>query len=69
MDDCLESARKPGMSATELWNSYVSFGEDPFIVSVDAPKIRFSAWEYAEERCQMLCAAGNPSPGSPAEPS
>ncbi len=68
-DDYLESARKPGMPATELWKSYMSFGNDPFIVSVDAPEASFSAWEYAKERCQVLCAARNPLLASPAEPS
>ena len=66
VDEYLESAYKAGMSASELWDSYVSFGEDPFILSVDAPEVRFSAWEYAKERCRVLCADPNPSRVPPA---
>ena len=66
VDEYLESANKAGVSASELWDSYVSFGEDPFILSVDAPEVRFSAWEYAKERCRVLCADPNPSRPPPA---
>lgn len=66
VDEYLASAYKPGMSAKELWDSYVSFGEDPFIVSVDAPQARFSAWDYAKERCQVLCCGQSPTRASPA---
>ena len=37
VDEYLESAYKAGMSASDLWDRYVSFGEDPFILSVGAP--------------------------------
>jgi len=65
VDEYLDSAYKPGMSASELWDSYVSFGEDPFILSVDAAQVRFSAWEYAKDRCRALCPAYNPSHAPP----
>lgn len=65
VDEYLDSAHKPGMSASELWDSYVSFGEDPFILSVGAAQVCFSAWEYAKERCRALCAAQHPSHGPP----
>jgi hypothetical protein len=45
------------MSAEELWDSYKSFGEDPFIQSVDVAPVRFSAWDYARGRCADLCRA------------
>ena len=56
VDECLESAYKPGMSAAELWNGYVDFGEDPFILSGEAPAVKFSAWDYARQRCALMCA-------------
>ena len=58
VDDYLLTALKPGMTAEQLWDSYTSFGEDPFIVGVDAPQVKFSGWDYARERCQLLCATG-----------
>jgi hypothetical protein len=54
VDDYLKSACQPGMSAAELWESYTGFGEDPYIVSVDAAPVRFSAWDYARERCAAM---------------
>ncbi len=42
----LESAYKPGMTAKELYESYLSFGEDPWIEG-HSPKV-FSAWTYAK---------------------
>lgn len=66
VDEYLASAYKPGMSAIELWDSYVSFGEDPFVVCVDAPQVRFSAWEYAKERCRLLCSGQDTAETRPA---
>ena len=57
VDEYLESALKPGMSAEELWDSYKSFGEDPFIQSLGVAPVRFSAWDYAHGRCADLCRA------------
>ncbi len=55
VDDYLLSAYTTGMSAEALYQSYTSFGEDPWIVGpVDA---KFSAWEYAKARCAVICAA------------
>jgi hypothetical protein len=56
VDDFLTDALEPGMSATDLYERYVSFGDDPFIVPVDqkgAP-VAFSAWEYARQRCEKV---------------
>lgn len=55
VNEYLASALEPGMSANELWVSFRSFGEDPFIQSVDVPQVQFSAWGYARERCELLC--------------
>ena len=52
VDECLESALKPGMSAEELYDSYVTFGEDPFILG--GSDKGYSSWDYAKERCQEL---------------
>jgi hypothetical protein len=54
VDEYLASALKPGMTAAELWESYMAFGEDPFIVSKGVPPASFSAWGYAKERCEAL---------------
>jgi hypothetical protein len=47
---------KPGMTATALYDEYVTFGEDPFIKAVDPTDagVAFSAWDYAKERCEVL---------------
>jgi len=60
VDDFLSSAYKPGMSAAELYHSYVGFGEDPFIICEGGvPEVKFSAWDYARERCDVICSGGD----------
>jgi hypothetical protein len=56
VDRSLEHEFRPGMGAAELYDQYVSFGDDPYITPVP-PGDLFSAWEYAKERCAALCAA------------
>jgi hypothetical protein len=51
VDEFLEEAYKPGMKAEDLYQVYIRFGEDPFIVGGD---IRFSAWDYAKERSAQI---------------
>ena len=58
VDEYLTSAIQPGMSADELFTSYALFGEDPFIVANGDEGVKFSAREYAGQRCDALCAAG-----------
>jgi len=53
VDEFLKTAYKPGMSAEDLYKQYVGFGEDPFISGLGAS---FSAWTYAKQRCESLCA-------------
>ena len=55
VDEYLVSAYTSGMSAAELHHSYVSFGEDPYIVAEGATGVLFSAWTYARERCDVMC--------------
>jgi hypothetical protein len=64
VDEYLVSAYKPGMTAADLFRSYTSFGEDPFIDSAeDAEDVDFSAWDYARQRCEDLCRAADRSRG------
>ncbi len=58
VDLSLQEAYRPGMTADALYSCYTSFGDDPFIVVIggageDAAK--FSAWDYARERCREIC--------------
>jgi len=53
VDDYLDSSSESG--GKELYDSYVSFGEDPFIVGGPPEEQRtFSAWDYAKMRCDQL---------------
>ncbi len=54
VDNFLESGYKQGTSFKELYEGYMMFGEDPFIVP-DNKECHFSAWEYAKKRCAELC--------------
>jgi hypothetical protein len=52
VDDYLNSSSEWG---EDLYGSYVSFGEDPFIVGVPPEgQESFSAWSYAKWRCDVL---------------
>ena len=55
VDEDLDEAHKPGMSAEDLWEQYTSFGEDPFVQSADVIPVAFNAWDYAKGRCAQLC--------------
>ncbi len=48
-------SQKGPITADELYKYYTSFGDDPFVSPVPTNDSRFSAWSYAEERCQILC--------------
>jgi hypothetical protein len=54
VDDFLQSSRE-SMTAEELYKCYTMFGEDPWISGAPVP-YRFSAWNYARERCTEICA-------------
>ena len=55
VDRCLEESHQPGMTAEELFAHYTSFGEDAYISPVPAEEVFFSAWNYARERCAVMC--------------
>lgn len=58
VDEFLVSAHCPGITAQSLYMSYIMFGEDPYIVS-QGEDVAFSAWTYAKQRCELLCAANS----------
>jgi hypothetical protein len=60
----LKSSYEPGMTAADLYSMYTSFGNDPFIVGPGISGVSFSAWTYAKQRCDEICAS--PEPRHPA---
>jgi hypothetical protein len=56
VDDELNTMWKPGTTANELYELYIAFGPDPFVVPLNPkdPEVEFSAWTYAKEQCQEL---------------
>ena len=56
VDDFLLDGLKPSMTAQQLMEMYIFFGEDPFIVSQDTG-CSFHARDYARQRCEELCRA------------
>jgi hypothetical protein len=58
VDKWLTSHYEPGMTPEKLYNSYVSFGEDPFVVGPPGENMgdSFSAWDYARKRVEAVCA-------------
>ena len=55
INEFMNQGYKEGMSFKELWEGYMMFGEDPFIISNDS-QCKFSAWAYAKQRCVELCS-------------
>jgi hypothetical protein len=53
VDDELNSLFTPGMPPEDLYRQFVTFGVDPVIVPTLEEK--FSAWDYAKERCLVIC--------------
>jgi len=62
VDDYLLAAFKPGLTAKELYASYVGFGEDPWF-SGSHPA--YSSWEYAKRRSAEICMYKNPDQNGP----
>lgn len=54
IDDFLIENYKRGMTAKELYENYLQFGKEPYIFP-STKNGHFSAWEYAEERCKVIC--------------
>jgi hypothetical protein len=57
VDQSLSESYEPGVSPEALYEHYVSFGDDPFVVVIDGvdDRAKFSAWSYAKERCRAMC--------------
>jgi hypothetical protein len=57
VDRSLAWHHKPGMTADQLYETYIDFGDDPFVVALGSAPAgeRFSAWTYARERCRVIC--------------
>ena len=53
VDQELSHLYRDDETALELYSSYTSFGEDPFIRPASRTD-RFSAWEYARQRCEEI---------------
>lgn len=53
VDDFLVANGGGAKTAEELFRTYTLFGDDPFIMTAD-PACRFSAWDYARQRCADL---------------
>jgi hypothetical protein len=70
VDRSLLEQYKPRMAAAELYELYVFFGDDPFIVGMEGSdeKVPFSARDYARERVEVLCAEGKLPGFDPASP-
>ena len=60
VDEALLDEYKPDITAAELYDRYLSFGDDPFIVAPErtAKGVLFSARDYAQGRAQTLSAGG-----------
>jgi len=54
VDEFLNQGYEKGMNFKELYEGYLGFGEDPFIISGDKTCF-FSAWDYAKQRGHELC--------------
>jgi hypothetical protein len=53
VDDFLATSGGGATTAAELFSTYTTFGEDPFIMSTD-PACTFSGWDYARLRCAEI---------------
>ena len=56
----LASMFNEGVTAKELYEKYVSFGDDPWVQGGD-----FSAWKYAKMRCAEICPRDIENCGNP----
>jgi hypothetical protein len=61
VDESLLEEYRSGATADELYERYISFGDEPFVVAIGgAEKVEFSARNYARRRVQELAAPGAP---------
>ncbi len=70
VDQSLREVFEPSMSAEVLYDSYTSFGDDPFIIVLDGvdDSAKFSAWTYAKERCRVMCGETPATTRAPEDP-
>ena len=52
--ESLEHLYQPSMSAEALYDHYVSFGDDPFIVGPGLTEPPFSAWKFAKSAVALV---------------
>jgi hypothetical protein len=58
-ESLLHEYEQGGVTAEALYDRYIDFGDDPFVVALDgAPGVKFSAWTYARQRAAELTAPG-----------
>lgn len=56
--DCsLDNLHEPGMTPGALYQRYMMFGDDPYILTDGPGSGLFSAWDYAKERSEVMCSA------------
>lgn len=57
VENWLQERCSPSISAQALYDGYMMYGDDPFIVVVDGTdeSAKFSAWDYAKERSREIC--------------
>lgn len=69
VDEYLLSAFEPGMTCDALLTTYLSFGEDPFIIATDPARtgVLFSARDYARSRCVAICHPAQTDAAAPDE--
>ncbi len=68
VEDSLAHQFQPGMTAKELLDRYIDFGDDPFVKTPSgAPRVEFSAWTYATERVEDYVRERNGAPATNSE--
>jgi len=55
VNDYFDRIEKGKYSFKELWEGYMLYGEDPFIMN-ELGEEHFSAWEYAKQKCREYAA-------------
>ncbi len=50
VEEYFEQVEKGKYTFKEIWEGYLQYGEDPFIIDDDS-EVKFSAWEYAKQKC------------------
>jgi hypothetical protein len=56
VEESLTELLQPGVTADELYLSYMMFGEDPWIAGQPEDASPFSGWDHARRRTRELCS-------------